>query len=129
MRENRTSGSEGGEPGDRDSPTPIGEKWPSAKIAFERGLKGAFVTQRFEPSHIGVFEQILAGTMRSAQLQKAKARIHVAEISPLTLRVTEFAGLAPKWRSALSVRVFIPRCLRDVVSVCLFVCDTGHLPC
>ena len=38
---------------------------------FERGLKDAFFTQRFEPSKIGVFEQILAGTIRSAQLQNA----------------------------------------------------------
>jgi len=38
------------------------------------GLNGAFVTQQFEPSNIGVFEQILAGTIRSAQLQKAQAR-------------------------------------------------------
>ncbi len=43
--------------------------WPKAKTALERGLKGALVTQRFEPSNIGVFEQILAGTMRSVQLQ------------------------------------------------------------
>ncbi len=45
--------------------------WPSAKTGFERGLKGAFVTQQFEPSNAGVFEEILAGTMRSAQLQTA----------------------------------------------------------
>ena len=33
MRETRTSGSEGGEPGDRHSPTPIPEIRPAAAIA------------------------------------------------------------------------------------------------
>ncbi len=51
------------------------EKWPSAKTAFGRALKGAFFIQRFEPSNIAVFEQILAGTTRSAQLQNLRAGI------------------------------------------------------
>ncbi len=61
------------------------KKWPSAKTAFEWGLKGAFFTQRFEPSNIAVFEQILARTMRSAQLRNASARKLSQDVPSLTL--------------------------------------------
>ena len=36
MRENRTSGSEGGEPGNRHSPTPIGRSCAAARRAPAR---------------------------------------------------------------------------------------------
>ena len=66
------------------------------------GFKGAFFTQRFERSNIAIVDQILAGTMRSAQLQRLRFRLRWVNSSvlpysntPTTQAVMKAASVPP----------------------------------